>query len=80
MSFASGSELPRWKICCSVLTTACTGPAAGSLAFSRASIAVAARGVGQLGLAGHQRADGGVPSLAGCARRADAAATASPAR
>ena len=39
---ASGSDAPRWKSCCSVVTTACTGAVAGSAALSSASIAVAA--------------------------------------
>ncbi len=53
-----GQRRARWKICCSVVTTACTGAAAGSPACSSASIAVDELGVGELRLPGHQRRDG----------------------
>ena len=63
-----------------MVTTACTGAAAGSFAFSSASIAVVALLSASLGWADISVFTAPVPALGAAPAGADAAATASAAR
>jgi hypothetical protein len=80
MFLASGSDVPRWYNCCSVVTTAWTGAVAGSLAFSSASIAVDALLSASFGCPDTSVFTAPVPALGAAPAGADAAATASAAR
>src|SRR3981189_612320 len=71
---ASGSDAARWNSCCSVVTTACTGAVAGSVAFSSASIAVDALLSASLGWPPTSVLTAPAPALAGAPAGADAAA------
>ena len=76
---ASGWE-PRWKICCSVATTACTSAVAGLVALTMASSAVEVLVSASFGFSAIRVAMALAPDVGGCPCGADAEATASAAR
>ena len=80
MFFASGSAAPLWNSCCSVVTTACTGAAAGRRRSAVRPSRSAALLSASFGWPAINEFTAPIPELGGAPAGAAAAATASAAR